>query len=196
MDKATTLLSMQGRLTGREIAELDAHYSGPGRYYHTHAHLAEMFQLGRPHGLSECQVMAIWYHDAIYEVPGEDNEARSAELAGRRLPVLGFDAEEVAQVQQIILDTRQHLASIEESKLVLDLDLASLAAEPEVFDHNTRLIRREYAVVPDEEFSVGRVRFFEACLARDRLYQSEAFAHLEPLARANLERVLAGKARG
>jgi len=189
-DSLRILEDMGGPLGEVQLAELRTLYSGPGRHYHTLDHLAEMFRLGRPHGLTEAQALAIWYHDAIYEVPGDDNEARSAELASKRLLALGIDAETIAEVQQIILDTKHHLPTIDLSKLVLDLDLASLAAEPEAFDLNTQLIRREFACVPDEDFRLGRARFFETYLARERLYHSGAFAHLEAKARANLERAL------
>jgi predicted metal-dependent HD superfamily phosphohydrolase len=189
-ENLSILEDMRGPLGEIQLAELRTLYSGPGRHYHTLDHLAEMFRLGRPHGLTEAQALAIWYHDAIYDVPGEDNEAKSAELASKRLPALGIDAETIAEVQQIILDTKHHLPTIEASKLVLDLDLASLAAEPEVFDLNTQLIRQEFTIVPDEDFRLGRTRFFESYLARDQLYHSGAFAHFEAKARANLERAL------
>ncbi len=182
---------MRGALGDAEFEELYRLYSGPERFYHTLDHLAEMFELGVRLGLDECQIMAIWYHDAVYEVPGEDNEAKSADLAGLRLQGLGFDEPFVSVVQQIILDTKHHLPSIEASRLVIDLDLASLAAEPEIFDRNTERIRQEFAIIPEEDFRAGRAAFFKAYLARERLYHSDALAHLEAKARANLEHCLA-----
>jgi hypothetical protein len=57
----------------------------PQRHYHTLQHLAEcltMFDTLRAHAGQPADIeLALWFHDAIYDVQGHDNEARSAHWA-------------------------------------------------------------------------------------------------------------------
>ena len=79
-----------------------------------------------------------------------------------------------------------------DGKLMVDIDLASLARPAEVFDENTRLIRKEYPHVRDEEFARGRREMLARFLARPRIYYTDLFRdRYEQRARANLSRALA-----
>jgi len=91
-----------------------------------------------------------------------------------------------------VLDTELHLPTSDEAALVVDLDLASLAAEWQVFVRNGERIRAEYSIYGDAEFDAGRRAVLEGFLARDRIYHTPWGARLEDRARRNLERALAG----
>jgi predicted metal-dependent HD superfamily phosphohydrolase len=175
---------------GDLLCELTRRYCEPHRRYHSLRHIAEMLWAGRDLDLDDVQIAAIWFHDAIYEIPGPDNEERSALLAEVRLPTLGWSAEDVAAVARIVRDTATHDPSDDRSALVIDLDLMSLAAEPDVFDRNTADIRAEYATVPDDVFEENQLRVLESFLQKERIYRTDWGAGLEDDARRNLERVV------
>jgi predicted metal-dependent HD superfamily phosphohydrolase len=167
----------------------------PGRHYHTLDHvMAVLDQLEAVRGELEHPAdaeLAVWFHDAVYDPKRNDNESRSAELARQRVEEAGAPPAEVARITSMILDTRhQEAASSPDGAQVADADLAILAAPGEEFDQYEQAIRREYSHLTDAEFDQGRATFLAAVLRRPRIYQTARFAHLEPLARANLTRSL------
>lgn len=173
------------------LLELTRRYTEPHRHYHGLPHIAWMLDEARGVALDDDQVLAIWFHDAVYEVGAADNEERSAALAVERLAAAGLPAERVQRIERVVLDTKDHVPRCEASKLVIDLDLASLALPRPQFEANGARIRREYAVVDDATFYAGRRAFMEAYLARERLYWTAWGAPLEARARENLRLDLA-----
>ena len=167
---------------------LTRRYTEPHRRFHTIRHVADMLWNGRTLDLSDEQVLAIWYHDAIYDVPAAGNERRSAALAVRELTAHGWPAERVKIVERIVLDTERHLPTIPESAPVIDLDLATLAGDWDDFQRNARAIRAEYALYDDDEFFAGQREVFEEFLGRERIYHTAFGARLEASARRNLAR--------
>jgi predicted metal-dependent HD superfamily phosphohydrolase len=180
------------------FTDLAQRYTAPNRHYHNLDHIAFVLQLLeelRPlaHDFPTLQ-LAAWFHDAVYEPGAADNEEQSAALAERALTAIGLPPATVAQVKQLILATKHHqpIPGNEDSKLLLDADLASLAAEPAEYAANVQAVRQEYAHVPDEAFRRGRVQILQAFLDRPRLYQTEPlYTRLEQRARANLQREIA-----
>ncbi len=174
------------------LMDLTQRYLEPHRHYHTLEHIASMLHVGRQFPLDEEQIMAVWFHDAIYDPTSDQNEENSARLASKWLPEAGWPADAVERVSRMVLDTRGHVPSTVQSELVLDLDLMSLAVDQAAFQRNSAAIRREYAHVSDEDFAAGRRGFFEAMMERKRLFYSEwGRATLEAPARANLTRAIA-----
>ena len=76
--------------------------------------------------------------------------------------------------------------SSDEARVVIDLDLASLAFEEEAFLVNTAKIREEYGIIEDEAFAIGQLAMLDRFLERERIYQSEWGEPLEERARHNL----------
>jgi predicted metal-dependent HD superfamily phosphohydrolase len=67
----------------RVFAELVKRYSSPERHYHTLMHIEAMLELlPQP---SPALVLAVWFHDAVYDTHSADNEERSAALADEML---------------------------------------------------------------------------------------------------------------
>jgi predicted metal-dependent HD superfamily phosphohydrolase len=122
--------------------------------------------------LTEAQTLAIWYHDAIYVPGNDDNEAKSAELAEKHLKG-EVDDKTLEVVKKIILDTKDHKATIEESRAVLDLDMSILGANPESYKVYMRLVRKEFNSVPYNKYAKARAKLLEkwaAMAKRNRLY--------------------------
>jgi predicted metal-dependent HD superfamily phosphohydrolase len=173
------------------LLELTRRYTEPHRHYHGLPHIAWMLDQARELALDDDQVLAIWFHDAVYDVLAVDNEERSAALAVERLTAAGLPEARIRKIERIVLDTKSHVPSIEASRLVMDLDMASLALPRAEFVRNGARIRAEYAEVEDHDFIAGRRAFMESILARERIYWTTWGAPLESRARENLRLDLA-----
>jgi predicted metal-dependent HD superfamily phosphohydrolase len=177
-------------------AQLIAHYAEPQRKYHTLQHLAECIaQLEPALGLcahpGEVEI-ALWFHDAIYDLERSDNELQSALWAAQVLASAGLSAEVCERVKNLVLATRHSaLPATADECLLVDVDLAILGAEPARFDDYERQIRQEYFDVPFPLFCEKRRAILAQFLARPQLYSSEFFrSALETKARENLARSL------
>jgi predicted metal-dependent HD superfamily phosphohydrolase len=176
----------------RILLELTRRYCEPHRHYHGLAHIAWLFETARGLPLTEEQVLAIWFHDAVYEIPSQHNEEASARLAGELLRNDGYPDDRIELVQRMVLDTKEHYPSIEPSRIVVDLDLAPLAVSWDEFRANSEKIRREYAAIPEAELANGRRRVLEEFLARDAIYTTSWGERWEEAARRNIARALGG----
>ncbi|MBO1437450.1 hypothetical protein [Meiothermus sp. CFH 77666] len=185
-----TLLQSLGIEPGAHFSMLDdllTRHTEPQRYYHNLAHLDTLLQLlpAKPH-----LEFAVWFHDAVYDPTRADNEAQSAGLAQESLERLGAEPLLIQKVMRIILATQNHQADDPDTALFLDADLSILGAEPKTYRAYARAIRQEYAWVPEALFRERRAQVLQKFLSRERIYQTEAFAHLEPPARENLAQEL------
>lgn len=181
------------------FAQLLNCYVEPQRHYHTLQHLQEClahFEHARTAAAHPHEVeMALWFHDAIYEVRGSDNEQRSADWARDVLRGAGVAAEAVDRVHALILATR-HTAvpSGQDEQLLIDIDLSILGAEAERFGEYEDQIRREYAFVPGWLFKRKRRAILASFLDRPRLYSTTLFHDaLEQRARSNLRQAIGGR---
>lgn len=198
-------------ITGRTVDgtynELVAAYTGPDRYYHNLNHISdglalidEVLHLAKDPDALE---MAWWWHDYIYDAISSTNEDDSAQMANKALTDLliynfGLGRYFRSRVTQLIKSTKHdHVPDTNDATndrcLIIDIDLALLAAQPEVFDQNTAKIRNEYGVISDEDFRVGRARFFRNFLAnRPSIYLTDYFRDkYEAKAQKNVQRLIA-----
>lgn len=177
-------------MTTALLLDLTRRYQEPQRHYHTLEHVAAMLHQGRQFPLNEEQVMAIWFHDAVYDPASDQNEQKSARLASKWLAKCGWEVEAIERVGRMVLDTRGHRPSSQQAEAVLDLDLMTLAVTWPAFEANTAAIRAEYAHVPDADFAAGRSKFFTGMLERERLFFTPWGQTLEEPARNNLRRAI------
>jgi predicted metal-dependent HD superfamily phosphohydrolase len=167
------------------------------RRYHTLQHLRECLAwFNKVRGLAgrAAEVeLALWFHDAFYDPRRTDNEARSADWARASVLQAGLRAEVAGRVHELVMATRhQAIPHDADSRLLVDVDLSILGAEPGRFDEFDEQVRAEYAHVPDAAFREGRSRILDGFLARPRLYGTDPlFQALEERARSNLRRALA-----
>ena len=187
---------------GEEVrSALVAAYPEPQRRYHTLQHLTEClewFELVReiPKHASEVE-LALWFHDAIYDVKGSDNEMRSADWATVELVNAGAAPEVVGRVSALILATRHTAVPTDlDEQVLVDIDLAILGACEPRFAEYGQQIRNEYAFVPDGLFKQRRRALLLSFLDRPRIYSTSHFHELlEERARENLRRAV-GKSAG
>jgi hypothetical protein len=89
-----------------------AAYAEPHRKYHTLQHLHECLDLLAPATAAAarpCEVeVALWFHDAIYDVRRSDNEERSADWASAAVAAAGVAAAIVERIRSLVLATKAH----------------------------------------------------------------------------------------
>lgn len=175
------------------MGQLMAAYQEPQRHYHTLQHLRECLShlacyrhlAQRPEEIEA----ALWFHDAVYKVRAHDNEAQSAAWAGRALQEAGVDRAVIARIQSHI-EATAHAALPQgvDQQLLVDMDLAILAADPLRFAQYEAQVREEYAWVPSFIFRPKRQAVLQTFLARSALYSTpEVKQDWEARARANLQ---------
>jgi predicted metal-dependent HD superfamily phosphohydrolase len=177
----------------------------PGRYYHTLRHISDALTSarvlagrGRERPREEATtgppptcLLAIFFHDAVYDTRASDNEDRSALLATEVLAMLGCPGPEIGAVARMVRATAGHLSSAPDEALVNDADLRILARPAAAYDVYVRRVRREYAWVPDEQWATARAQLLRHLLDRPIYVTPWAARNWEPAARRNLRRELA-----
>lgn len=190
-------------------------YRESQRFYHTLAHLAELFghlapYRQVPHG--QAIALAVWAHDVVYATALPDyaeNERRSVHwldaITVAHCPP-GWRAEHAAAIEfarELVIATQTHRLPDtcradpdrrHAAALSLDADLAILAAPPERRDAYDRDIAREWGQAPDAPspaFRDGRRRALVQLRAQAPLFLSAEFAPLTARAHANLDVLIA-----
>ncbi len=165
-------------------------------HYHTPVHPLYMFAIAAHYGfdLTEAEILAVWCHDAIYRVgKGFSNENNSAWFMNSLLDGLVLP-QKIGEAFVIIGDTALHLSEDVKplSHLVMDLDLAHLAAEEPVFSTTDTLVMKEFLeIFPADMVNKGRLEFLQKMLSRPMIYRTVAMRNLfEVKARENLSRAL------
>lgn len=168
-------------------------YSEPHRSYHTLEHIRHcLAQLdGARHLADDADAieLAIWFHDAVFDIGADDNERRSALLFDSRLgPYLS--PERAAYIHHLIRDTEHPSEPGDnDGRLMVDIDLSSFALPWDEFMRDTRAILAESAHVPEAQLVAGKCRFLNALLSRSSIFQTVHFReHHEAQARSNIER--------
>lgn len=169
---------------------LTERYAEPHRKYHTGTHIMEMLTLFMDRFDSDPRldeftkralILAIWYHDAIYDPRRPDNEHQSALLVGENpnYPQILVEA-----TQRLIESTALHHPRSLDEKILSDLDLAILGSSSERYDEYADQIREEYHFVPFEVYRKKRSDILWSFLKRNKI-----FFHLTDLewqARSNI----------
>ena len=181
-------------------AELLDRWHEPHRHYHTVDHLAAVLSVVDAHANEAEDArsvrLAAWFHDAVYNPRGSNNEEFSARLAERTLPALGVHAIQVAEVARLVRLTAGHdpVAGDRNGALLGDADLAILASPASEYRAYVRAVRAEYAHVPDDAFNAGRAAVLRSLLDLPVLFRVSALAaRWEEAARRNLTAELASR---
>jgi predicted metal-dependent HD superfamily phosphohydrolase len=132
--------------------------------------------------------LALWFHDAVYDPKGQDNEARSADWATEALAQTGASGEVQQRVRALIMATCHDAEPDgDDARLLVDIDLAILGAEPPRFAEYDQQVRAEYRWVPGWLYRRKRKEVLAGFLARPAIYGTERFRErLEARARENL----------
>ena len=176
---------------------LVSRYNEPHRAYHNAQHLADCLKqldLAPPSTPNADVVeLALWFHDAVYDVRAGDNERASADLAAEFLATCGAPTELMDQTKRLILATEHQVIPIDiESQLMIDIDLSILGQPPTRYHEFEEQIREEYAWVPEDVFRMKRAEVLSGFLAREQIYSTLWFyKSYEEQARINLQRAIA-----
>lgn len=169
-------------------------YSEPQRRYHTLQHLGEcLAQAPRITALAERPgevLIALWFHDAVYDIGRRDNEARSALMARDAVRAAGGGDEAAQRVHGLVMATEHHaMPRSRDAQVLVDVDLSILGAAPARFDEYEQQVRDEYRHVPEFMFRSKRRAVLEGFVQRQCIFNTEAYVHaLEAQARHNLRR--------
>lgn len=173
-------------------------YHEPNRHYHNWGHIGRCLEevdrvekrLIRPDEVE----LAIWFHDAVYNPAGKDNEELSAKGASITLAKFGAGDALRSRVGNLILATKHREfppESDNDARYLVDIDFSIIGAPEPVFLETEGQIRKEYSMYNDEEFRQGRVKFLEAALARPKIFCTDYYLKkCESQARINLQNAL------
>ena len=173
--------------------ELAAAYSAPTRHYHTLQHIENLLNRLEPLPLRDAPVvlLAVWFHDVVYEALRSDNERRSAAQALAFLRETSLEPARQQRVAYLIERTADHTLpqppDDEDLLLFLDADLSILGASEGDYQTYAAQVRREYRLVPDMLYRPGRRKVLARLLAAPVLFRTPAMrAELDAAARRNL----------
>ena len=175
---------------------LHEHYSQGHRKYHNEVHIADCLdQLDSCGANVECineVELAIWFHDAIYDVHATDNELQSADWASRFLRTKNVNESIAGRVHASIMATRHNVIPMRpDEQLVVDIDLSILGRGTTEYDQFEVRIRQEYEWVPRDVFCQKRAEILQSFLDRIRIYSTDWFAqNFEQQARTKLRRAI------
>ncbi len=171
-------------------------YTDSQRHYHNLEHILAVLELCEANIFEPDQRLLLnltaWFHDVIYDPLAADNEKQSALFMAKILAPLKLPADLITQAQSLILATQDHLLAPDTlTQVLVDADLAILAAHPDDYDRYAEAVRQEYAQVPDELFYKGRLQFLEKIQAHIQS-SGHLYHHLKPiheqLASENIQR--------
>lgn len=177
--------------------EISARYSEPHRHHHTLKHivfcLRHLLELREFSKCPQCIEAALWYHDIVYYPGRADNEEKSASVAAAGLKQAGLGPDCASAVEALILSTKHKAPGRNiDAKIIQDLDLAVLGMSRSTFHLYDKQIRAEYSGIPYEEFRRGRRAFLQTLLAREYIFNTDAFrAKYEASARENVSALAA-----
>jgi predicted metal-dependent HD superfamily phosphohydrolase len=190
-------LALSPHAAQAQFDQIAAQYGAPERHYHNLNHLVTLFQFieyGRAFSQDLTAVrLAGWFHDIVYDSRAADNEARSAAYATAVLTEWGAGERLTTAVTSLIQYTRDHQPPPDDpdARLLLDADLAILAAPPPRYAAYAAQIRREYGWVAEPIYRTQRRLVMAQFLARPQIYRLPFMSHYEPQARQNMQRELA-----
>ena len=179
--------------------EIQSAYSASDRHYHNLLHLEQLAAHLLDHRDQvtdwEAMVMALFYHDVVYNTLRQDNEAKSAVFCEKRLKKAGFPPERLELVKETIIATKGHtIHQNPDIDLFTDADLAILGSSWADYERYAKQIRQEYSIYPDFVYRPGRKKVLAHFLEMERIYKTESFhQRLETQARANLQQEFSEK---
>lgn len=185
-------LSFDQALKQRLWSDIEMHYNSSGRYYHNLSHLdhlaSELLQVKDQITDWDLLVLAIAYHDIVYDTARQDNEEKSAYFATSILSSLLTTAQ-MEICREAILATKGHQYNANpDINYFTDADLCILGASFERYTEYAKQIRAEYAFYPDFMYHAGRQKVIHHFLSMSRIFKTEDFFNkYEAQARNNLE---------
>lgn len=162
-----------------------------GLPYHNLAHVHQTLSFAQTWGSLtdrlDTVLLALWFHDLIYDPQKKDNEAKSAAALKAWLAPTPVSPAIIQQGAAMIMATQNHSAADAATGLVVDADLSILSSPPNVYSKYSAAIRQEYSWVDDQSYRAGRLAVLLRFLERPAIYFHRPIADLlEADARRNL----------
>ena len=189
----SSALGLQHRMSIEIGSYLMAQYSGKNRHYHNVQHIVSMLDgfdcLKTKFEHPSTALLAIFFHDVIYDAAKHDNEAQSAQRMKELL--LGVvDGEILDAAAYSISATNKHVVTPNpDTNLILDLDMAILGQPWPMYERYASNIMQEYLPVYGEDaYRQGRVMLFlEPTISRGHVFLTDSFQHLNAPAIDNMQ---------
>lgn len=160
-------------------ADLLGRWAEPQRRYHDLSHLDAVLrhvdELADEAEDADDVRLAAWFHDAVHDPTGRDNEARSALLATTVLSGMRVPDGHIGEVVRLVTLTATHdpAEGDRNGAVLCDADLAVLASNDAAYGRYTDAVREEYAHLDDHAFRVGRATVLRALIDRPALFRTE-----------------------
>lgn len=142
--------------------------------------------------------VAIWFHDIVYFPGASNNEEQSFAFFNKFLGHnLNMEARE--DIRRLILCTKHKwMPGNENEAIIMDVDMAILAEEPDGFNEYESNVRSEYLHLYDpSEYNMYRKAFMQELLSQQSIFNTHYFHDkYEALARNNLSKYSEIKALG
>lgn len=192
--------SLMQRLGADEHMEMYAYlkekYAEKHRYYHTFEHIEHCLALLESYQHlakypNEIE-LAIWFHDAVYNVFSSTNEKDSAEMAFEFALKAGLGSVIATRVSELVIATLHGtIISSSDQELMVDIDLAVLGCSPLSYKEFEIAVRKEYKKIPLFIFKRGRKKILSSFLCRERIYTfPEFYQRYESQARENIKNAI------
>jgi predicted metal-dependent HD superfamily phosphohydrolase len=172
--------------------EIEKSYSKSDRHYHNVNHLESLLNELTIHKTKfaswDAIVLAIAYHDIVYNTLKSNNEERSAEVAIKRLSSISCPGETIEKCGKLIHATKKHEPADYETNLFTDADLSILGSDAETYNEYAKKIRREYSIYPDIVYNPGRKKVLLHFLEMKTIFKTKEFSEKYELsAKANIQ---------
>ncbi len=174
------------------LVDVMQRYAEPHRHYHTMQHLDECFanfDRVRIEATYPAKIeLALWFHDAIYDVKSHDSEQQSADWVRSIVLSAGGSTTVAERAHKLVMVTCHDALPVSlDEQILVDVDLSILAAKPARFAEYEVQVRAEYAWVPDATYRSKRADILQKFLDRETIYNTAYFkANSEANARRNL----------
>ncbi|CAM1356539.1 HD domain-containing protein [Tenacibaculum halocynthiae] len=170
---------------------LENNYTEKHRVYHNFSHLEELFTYFDTYKVelknADIVSFSIFYHDIIYNIWKKDNEEKSALVSLDQLSKINLSSDFLENIHQQIIATKTHDAIDNDTKWMIDFDLAILGTSSEVYSNYSKLIRNEYKLVPNLLYKKGRKKILQHFIDKPFIYATNEFRRLyENQAKLNL----------
>ena len=196
--------TVESRVTKDWFERLWNAHTEKARHYHTVIHLEEMIGIfdlfhrrNFPPNMSRNErkaiILAIFFHDAIYDAQSATNEEDSAKLFEEFADEVGIAKTNPSlktTVVDFIVATKKHEISSRNPRalaLFLDFDMAVLGKQPRAYAQYAHLIRKEYIFVPHDVYCEKRADILKAFLKHQFIFGTTVMRlAFEDRARENL----------
>lgn len=157
--------------------------------YHNLEHILRCLEWLNVLGLAQDQELeaAIFMHDVTRHHKNDSlNVKESAEVMRREFGEMDYDTRLIAEYI-MATDHSRPAPKTEKARLMHDIDLAILGANPEGYARYQKQVREEYEPnVGTGNYLGGRIAFLKKMLARKKIFLTPEFKALEKVARENM----------